>query len=129
VTTLPGEVAGLPEGGPATLASVKTWLQLDPEVPTPRDARFELVIGAVNDQVRTWPVAQKSVNPDPEVEPAWRPSTVLGASMLVVRLERRGDSPDGVAAFGTEGPVYVQRIDPEIAQLLDLGAWQKVTVG
>lgn len=119
---IPGEVAGLPEGGPATLELLKGRLRIDPG-DTSRDDDLELLVGAVNSQVRTWPVAQLSADAE-----AWLQSTVLGAVMLCVRLDARRNSPEGVAEFGSEGPVYVQRNDPDVAQLLHLGAWARPKV-
>lgn len=125
---IPGEVAGLPEGGPATLAALKLELKLDPpaETPTPEDSRLLAYVNAVNSQVRTWPTAQRSAAPDTDVEDrTWFSATVLGAVRLCVRLDMRRNSPEGVAAFSEGGVVYVQRNDPDIAQLLDLGQWAR----
>lgn len=124
MTDYPGEVAGLPVGGPATLPAVRQWLAIDDD-DTDDDDRLELVIAAVNSMVRTWPTAERSVDQD-----TWRPATVLGATQLVARIDGRRNSPLGVAAFGADGPVYVQRNDPDIAQLLDLGtAYASPAVG
>lgn len=120
---LPGEVAGLPEGGPATLEIVKAWLGIAPDDEL-SDERLNVMVAAVNDKVRTWPVAQLSADQD-----TWRGSTILGSVMLAARLDARGDSPEGVATFGSEGPLYLSRNDPDIAMLLNLGANAKPAVG
>lgn len=117
MSELPGEVAGLPVGGPATLAAVKQRLRIAVD-DTTRDDDLGIIIAAVNDQVRTYRIAQMSVD-----QADWRDSTILGAVMLCVRLDARRNSPEGVAEFGSEGPVYVQRNDPDVAQLLGLGQW------
>jgi hypothetical protein len=59
----------------------------------------------------------------------WPPRQVLGATMLAVRLYRRRDSPAGVATFGAEGAAYVTRNDPDVAQLLGIGAYAPPRVG
>lgn len=119
------EVAGLPEGGPATLEDVKVRLGID-DGDTDSDDRLEMVVAAVNDQVRSWPVAERSAQPDVDlVEREWVYSTVLGAVMLCVRIDNRRNTPDGVAGFADGAPVYVQRNDPDVAMLLQLGQWAK----
>lgn len=91
---------------------------------TADQVRLNSYVDAVNDQVRTWPVAQRSAAPDTAVEErTWKGSTVLGAVRLAVRLDMRRNSPEGVAAFDEGGVVYVQRNDPDLAQLLQLGQW------
>lgn len=52
---------------------------------------------------------------------AWPADIALGATMLGARLHRRRNTPDGVQAFGDQGAVYVQRNDPDVAMLLQLG--------
>ena len=52
-----------------------------------------------------------------------------GARMLATRIYRRRDSPAGVEAMGELGPVYVQRNDPDLAQLLELGRYARPMVG
>lgn len=121
MTDYPGEVAGLPTGGPATLPAVKTYLGIETEG---EDDRLTMYVAAVNSQVRSWAVAQDSAD-----QAEWLPSTVLGAVMLCTRLDSRRNSPDGVAQFGAEGPIYVSRNDPDIAQLLGLGTWARPSVG
>jgi len=54
----------------------------------------------------------------------------LGARMLAARLYKRRKSAEGVMAqFSVEGPVYVQRNDPDVAMLLQLGSWARPVVG
>lgn len=126
VTTLPtGELAGLPEGGPATLAAVKLQLGIAAD-----DARDDAELGehvaAVNALVRRWPVAAYALQTDPA---AWTPDVTKGANMLTVRLWRRKDSPAGVEAFAQLGAAYVQREDPHVAMLLQLGSFAPPGLG
>lgn len=113
----------LPEDGPTTLAAVKTQLSLE-ATDVLDDEVITGIVAAVNARVRSWPVARVASNAldwsDPEVA-----HVVLGATMLAARLVRRRNSPEGVAAFGDQGPVYVQRNDPDVAMLLQLGAHTK----
>ena len=53
----------------------------------------------------------------------------LGATMLATRLYRRRSSPEGVATFTAEGAVYVQRNDPDVALLLQIGSYAPPVVG
>lgn len=59
----------------------------------------------------------------------WPEYIATGATMLAARIYRRRNSPAGVEAFNEMGPVYVQRNDPEVAQLLGLGRWAPPAVG
>lgn len=115
------EVAGLPEGGPATTDRVKVHLKI---TDTDDDARLDDIVAAVNAAVRTWRCALDSVG-----ETTWNPRTTEGATLLAARLFRRKNSPSGVEAFGEQGPVYVQRQDPDVAMLLQLGAWAGPVLG
>lgn len=126
MTTLPtGELAGLPESGPAGLAAVKAALRIE-SGDVRDDDQLTAVVDAVNAAVRRWPVAAYAAQPDP---PAWPDDTVRGAVMLAVRLWRRKDSPAGVESFSQLGPAYVMRSDPDIAMLLQLGSWAPPGLG
>lgn len=121
MTELTGELVGLPEGGPTSVPAAKTWLRL---TDTDDDEQLELVVAAVNAQVRSWRCAQRAVGAT-----EWPGGIALGATMLAARLYRRQNSPAGVEAFGSDGAVYVSRNDPDIGQLLQLGTHQLPTVG
>lgn len=62
-------------------------------------------------------------------EETWSPHIALGAKMLAARVYRRRNSPAGVESMGELGPVYVQRNDPDLAQLLKLGRYATPRVG
>ncbi len=126
VTILPtGELAGLPESGPASLAAVKSQLRID-VADTRDDELLAEHVAAVNAVVRRWPVAAYALQSDPA---AWPADTERGAVMLAVRLWRRKDSPAGIEAFSQLGPAYVMRSDPDIAMLLQLGSWAPPGMG
>lgn len=60
---------------------------------------------------------------------SWPPNIKLGAKMLAARLYRRRNSPAGVESLGELGPVYVSRNDPDLAQLLRIGRYERPKVG
>lgn len=59
----------------------------------------------------------------------WAAHHRLGATMLAARLERRKNSPGGLASFGIDGPSYVQGNWPDIAMLLQIGSYAVGRVG
>jgi hypothetical protein len=117
------ELTGLPGEGPATLPGVRAFLRI-PATDTQDDTRLELVVAAVNSLVRCWPCSEASVGAE-----EFTANVVEGANLMAGRLFRRRESPAGVAAFGDQGPVYVMRNDPDVAQLLQLGSWATPRVG
>lgn len=60
---------------------------------------------------------------------AWPADLTLGATMLGARLHRRRNTPDGVQAFAEGGAVYIQRNDPDVALMLQLGDHARPSVG
>ena len=121
----PGELAGLPEGGPATPELVRAQLSLG----TAEDPALDAAIAAVNSLVRRLPVAARTAGTADEPAASWDAPAVTGAVMLAARLYRRRNSPDGVTAMNELGPVYVQRNDPDVAMLLELGTYTRPAVG
>lgn len=111
----------LPAAMVTSLAAIKGRLNLT-------DAREDVAIVAVVEpvdiMVRRLPIADTARGLE-----AWPADIAYGATMLGARLHRRRNSPEGVAAFSDQGPVYVQRNDPDIAQLLQLGDWARPAVG
>lgn len=126
MTELPtGELAGLPAGGPATLAGVKLQLAIAVGDVSDDDELTEHV-AAVNAQVRRWPVAAYALVPEPA---AWPADVERGANLLAVRMWRRKSSPAGTEAMPQLGAAYIARSDPEVAQLLQLGPWAAPGLG
>lgn len=117
----------LPDDGLTTATAIKAYASISD---TEDDARLSVIVPAVEAVVRALPVCQE-FNTDPATVgwPAAAAPIQLGATMLAARLLRRKDSPDGVAAFGDQGPVYIQRNDPDIALLLKLGDHAKPAIG
>ncbi|MBF6085295.1 hypothetical protein IU485_28400 [Nocardia cyriacigeorgica] len=103
-----------------TVAQVSTYLHLDAGVDA--DA-LAAVVASVNDLMTHWFAS-------PAIAAAgWPDRYVQGAVMLASRVYRRRNSPSGVESFGELGPIYVQRNDPDIAQLLGMGHYARPAVG
>lgn len=117
------ELVGLPEGGPTSLSMVRDQLDMA-EADTRDDDSLQLIVDAVNSEVRGWRVSEAAVGQD-----EWPARIEQGATMLAARLHRRKGSPAGVEAFGSLGASYVMRTDPDIAMLLKLGSWTGPQVG
>lgn len=117
------ELPNLPATGPATRSGAKAALGIAADDVTD-DARLDALVAAVNGKVRGWRCSAAA-----QGAAEWPGHLVEGATMLVVRLFRRKNSPAGVEAFGELGPVYVMRTDPDVAMLLGLGSWAPPAVG
>ncbi|MCQ4120408.1 hypothetical protein [Rhodococcus tibetensis] len=101
---------------PVTTDAVRDYLHLDDQTDA---TALTSAVAAVNDLLVDWFGV-------PAVWPARR---VQGGVMLASRIYRRRNSPSGVESFGELGPIYVQRNDPDVAQLLGLGHYQRPAVG
>lgn len=102
-----------------------------PDADDSQDAAIDMFVAATNAMVRDLPVAEKA-NTDPAPADWSGPELagiVLGADQLAARLYRRKDNAEGVSATAAASPVYVMRDDPDIAQLLELGAYERPSVG
>ncbi len=112
----------LPVEGPTTPAQVKAWAGVT-------DARLDALIddicAAVKEMVDTLPIVA-DIDPVPDAYPA---RVVQGSTMLAARILKRRNSIDGVQALTDEGASYVSRSDPDVAQLLQIGAYGKPAVG
>jgi hypothetical protein len=104
---------------PTSAADVAAWMDRD-AADAPLLGKLELPAAAASMFV------QRLHNPGPDGE--WDAAKRLGATMLAGRLYRRRNSAEGVATFTTDGAVYVQRNDPDIALLLELGPYARPVV-
>lgn len=124
-------VVGLP-AGPATWATVRNQLGLAADDHL-QDESLELAINAVNQFVCRLPIVVDEllagITPPPDPDYTWRGDVVQGAVLLASRVFSRRNSPEGVAAFGDQGAIYVQRNDPDVAMMLRIGGWAKPAVG
>lgn len=113
-----------PDAEPTTDVAVKAYLSVT-------DGRLDTVIAdavaASSAFVRSLPIAHAL--DDGSADDDWPARISLGAKMLAARLVRRRDTPSGVQNLAEEGAVYVSRNDPDVAQLLQIGAYTKPSVG
>lgn len=99
-----------------TVTQVKAYLGISDERD---DEAIQSVIAAVNSLLESW-------KGDPAL---WPEHWLQGGVMLASRIYRRRNSPAGVESFGELGGVYIQRNDPDVAQLLGLGVFKRPQVG
>lgn len=99
-----------------TVTQVKEYLGINDERD---DNAITNVVTAVNSLLTSW-------KGDSDL---WPDHWVQGGLMLAARVYRRRNSPAGVESFGELGGVYIQRNDPDVAQLLELGIYKKPVVG
>lgn len=59
----------------------------------------------------------------------WTADVKLGATMLLARLLRRRNSPNGIEAATDANLTYIARYDSDIARLLQLDGFQKPQIG
>lgn len=109
--------------GPAAAETVAAWLQGGGSAED-----VAAVVAAVNAVVRRWCTPSTTLEDGTPVT-AWDADVVLGATMLAGRLWRRRNSPAGVESFAGDAAVYVQRNDPDVALLLQMGTYAKPAVG
>lgn len=118
--TPPVPTAVLAPAGPALPELVAGWLT-SVDTATPNQVQTDTT-AAVNAVVRRFLAVPADGQP-------WPSDHVVGAVMLAGRIYTRRNSPAGVAMFGAEGAVYVQRNDPDVAMLLGLGPYAPLAVG
>lgn len=109
---------------------MKENLGIDQE-DTDDDDKLALNINAANELVAGLRVAQASIaHADVAAPRPWGYTLVTGATLLASRWFRRSNSPAGVIDLGGEaGVAYVQRNDPDIAQMLGLGPYTRPAIG
>jgi len=104
-------------GGPASTTAVIAWAKLEAggALAGGRRQALDLVVAAVNALVLDrWRLD------------ATKPNVQLGAVMLAARWFARGDTPAGVLMGNGDGsPTYVRTTDPDVAELLGIGARAK----
>lgn len=115
------------ELGATTVEQVKAYLAI---TDARDDATIALVVDAVNDQVEQWHGGPTVPTAD-GAELAYRAKYQQGATMLAARVYRRRNSPNGVEDYGSElaGAIYTRSTDPDVAQLLELGRYERPAVG
>lgn len=115
--------------GATTAERVKAYLAITDDRD---DDALTLVVAAVNDQIVEWcgpPTVLVSGDTGDVLD--YRPKFQQGATMLAARVYRRRNSPNGVEDYGSElqGAIYTRASDPDVAQLLGLGRYERPAVG
>jgi hypothetical protein len=108
---------------PATTATLRTYLGIDPASITDEEA-MGMAIDAANDLVSV-------LRPDLTVAipgGVWAPRAEQAANVEAARLYGRRGSVQGVAAFADIGVSLLPRLDPEVRSLLELGEYQQSVV-
>lgn len=115
------------ENEATSVADVKAYLSIGDDRD---DQALGLVVDAVNDQVRSWNGPPTVANTDTGALD-YRAKYRQGATMLAARVYRRRNSPNGVESYGSEmaGAVYTTSRDPDVAQLLELGRYERPAIG
>ena len=113
--------------GATSAARVKTYLAITDDRD---DEALALVVDAVNDQIVEW-CGPPTVPDETGDVLDYRPKFQQGATMLAARVYRRRNSPNGVEDYGSElqGAIYTRASDPDVAQLLGLGRYERPAVG
>lgn len=115
------------QNGATSVAKVKAHLAITDDRD---DATLSLVVEATNDQVTQW-LGGPTIASEDGTALDYRPKYQQGATMLAARVYRRRNSPNGVEDYGGElqGAIYTRRTDPDVAQLLELGHYERPAVG
>jgi hypothetical protein len=108
---------------PATTATVRTYLGIDPATTTDEDA-LQMAVDAANDLVATLRPDLTTGNP----AGTWAARAEQAANVEAARLYGRRGSVQGVAAFADLGVSLLPRLDPEVRSLLELGEYQPSVV-
>lgn len=112
---------------PATVASVRTHLGVDPASTIDQDA-LDAAVAAANDAVVMWRPDLTTDPTDQSVLTTWPPRVDQAAIIEAARLYGRRGSVQGVAAFADLGVSLLPRLDPEVRSLLELGEYQRSVV-
>lgn len=92
-----------------TSDEVKLWCAPDGKLPTSQDGLVDDCYAAAKDYLVKHTTAELDEDPSESVRQACR--------MIVARLFRRKQSPDGVAAFG-DNAVRVYTVDADVREML-----------
>lgn len=106
---------------PATVATLRTYLGIDPASTVDEDA-MGAAVAAANDLVATY---RPDLTTDPDTWPARAEQAAL---VEAARLYGRRGSVQGIAAFADVGVSMLPRLDPEVRSLLELGEYQRSVV-
>jgi len=105
---------------PATTESVLAHLGLS-QVRPADDLALSQAITAANDLVTV-------LRPDLTAVEPWAARADEAATLYAARLYGRRGSITGIAAFAEAGVALLPRTDPDVAQLLELGSYQRSVI-
>lgn len=113
--------------GPATVASLKVYLGLDPASSVDEQA-MTVAVDAGNDLVA-------ALRPDLVVDPTtglpladWPARAHQAANVQAAQSYGGRGSVQGIAAFSDVGVSMIPRLHPQVRALLELGEYQRSTV-
>jgi hypothetical protein len=108
---------------PATVATLRTYLGVDPASTHDEDA-MAAAVAAANDLVAAF---RPDLTLDPDGAPlaTWPPRCDQAAHVEAARLYGRRGSVQGIASFADVGVSMIPRLDPEVRSLLELGEYQR----
>jgi hypothetical protein len=111
---------------PATVASLRTYLGVDPASTVDGEA-MGAAVAAANDLVQS---LRADLTTDGAGVPlaSWPPRCDQAALVEAARLYGRRGSVQGIAAFADVGVSMLPRLDPEVRSLLELGEYQPSVV-
>jgi hypothetical protein len=112
---------------PATVATLRTYLGIDPASTVDADA-MGAAVAAANDLVGQYRPDLVLDPGDGTVLPVWPPRADQAALVEAARLYGRRGSVQGVAAFADLGVSLLPRLDPEFRSLLELGEYQRSAI-
>lgn len=112
---------------PATVATLRTYLGIDPASQVDQDA-MAAAVAAANDYV---PQLRPDLTHDAatgDLLAEWPPRVDQAAIVQAARLYGRRGSVQGIAAFADLGVAMLPRLDPEVRSLLELGEYQRSVI-
>lgn len=111
---------------PATVATLRTYLGIDPASTVDEEAMASAV-AAANDFVvnvkKEWTVDEAGAPADP-----WRPLAEQAALVQSARWYGRRGSVPGMVAFSEAGVAPLARLDPDVRAMLELGEFQQSVI-
>lgn len=109
---------------PATVASLKVYLGVDP-ASTTDEAAMDAAVLAANDLVVVFRPDLTTEAGSDVILSVWPPRCDQAALVEAARLYGRRGSVQGIAAFADVGVSMLPRLDPEVRSLLELGEYQR----
>lgn len=112
---------------PATVASLKVYLGLDPATSTD-EAAMTAAVDAANAAAVKWRADVTTDAATGAVLPTWPADIEQGAHLFASRLYGRRASIGGSVGFADLGIAPLPRIDPDVRALWELGEYQRSVI-